>query len=141
MSRSGYVESDDIDQWAHIRWRGAVKSAIRGKRGQALLKEMAAALDAMPIKRLIASELVTETGEVCALGAVAKARGMDVSDIDPEYRELVAQKFNIANSLAAEIAYENDDEFGYFNEDPEKRWQRVRKWVEENLKDKNEQRV
>jgi hypothetical protein len=34
MSRSGY--SDDIDsaddQWALIRWRGAVKSAIRGAR-------------------------------------------------------------------------------------------------------------
>lgn len=32
MSRCGY--SDDYDQWALIRWRGAVESAIRGKRGQ-----------------------------------------------------------------------------------------------------------
>lgn len=33
MSRSGY--SEDLDMWDLIRWRGAVKSALRGKRGQA----------------------------------------------------------------------------------------------------------
>ena len=47
MSRSGY--SDDIDDnWAHIMWRGRVASSIRGKRGQAMLRELLAALDAMP---------------------------------------------------------------------------------------------
>jgi len=47
MSRSGYSDDCD-DQWSLICWRGAVKSAIRGKRGQAFLKEMLAALDALP---------------------------------------------------------------------------------------------
>ncbi len=133
MSRSGY--SDDVDDnWAMIRWRGAVTAATKGKRGQSLLKEMAAALDAMPIKRLIASELVAKDGEVCALGAVAKARALDVSGIDPQDRELVAKKFDIAEALAAEIMYENDNDFGYWNEEPEQRWRRVRKWVAENLR-------
>jgi hypothetical protein len=59
MSRSGYCEDMD-DQWAHIRWRGAVTSAIRGRRGQAFLREMLAALDAMPEKRLVAGALVFE---------------------------------------------------------------------------------
>jgi hypothetical protein len=37
MSRSGY--SDDLENWSLIRWRGAVASAIRGRRGQAFLRE------------------------------------------------------------------------------------------------------
>ena len=39
MSRSGY--SDDLDNWDLIRWRGQVSSAIRGKRGQGFLRELA----------------------------------------------------------------------------------------------------
>ena len=60
MSRSGYVDADDCDegeQWRHIRWRGAIKSAIRGKRGQAFLREMLDALDALPQKRLVPNVL------------------------------------------------------------------------------------
>jgi hypothetical protein len=41
MSRSGY--SDDCDGWALIRWRGAVNSAIKGRRGQQALREIVAA--------------------------------------------------------------------------------------------------
>lgn len=55
MSRSGY--SDDLDSWSMIRWRGAVTSATRGARGQAFFREMLAALDAMPEKKLIADDL------------------------------------------------------------------------------------
>lgn len=35
MSRSGY--SDDCYGWELICWRGAVNSAIKGKRGQSFL--------------------------------------------------------------------------------------------------------
>jgi len=57
MSRSGY--SDDCeDNWSWICWRGAVKSAIRGKRGQAFLRETLAALDALPERKLIAKDLI-----------------------------------------------------------------------------------
>ena len=58
MSRSGYTDDFD-DQWALIRWRGAVTSAIRGKRGQEFLREMAAAMDAMPEKSLSQKSLNT----------------------------------------------------------------------------------
>ena len=71
MSRSGYIDDFD-DQWSLICWRGAVKSAIRGKRGQSFLRELRDALDAMPIKKLISDDLVRD-GEVCAIGAVADA--------------------------------------------------------------------
>ena len=86
MSRSGYT-----DYCEHLGlWRGAVERAIRGKRGQAFLREMASALDAMPVKELVAEEIVRDPEHVCAIGAVALARGMDVSMIDPEDNDTVA---------------------------------------------------
>ena len=130
MSRSGY--SDEIDdQWALIRWRGAVKSAIRGKRGQAFLREMATALDAMPDKSLIAEEL-EQDGEVCALGAVGKARGIDMGPIDPEEYEVVSKTFGIPDALAREIMYENDCDWR--DETPQQRWERIRNWVDKQIK-------
>ena len=129
VSRSGY--SDDLETWALICWRGAVKKAITGSRGQALLREMLIALDAMPAKRLISRDLIKE-GEVCALGAVAAARGLDVSAVDPEDRDTVAGVFNIAPALAAEIVYENDET--WTGETPEERYARMREWVAANLK-------
>lgn len=129
MSRSGY--SYDLDNWDLIRWRGAVASAIKGARGQAFLREMLAALDAMPTKRLIARELELD-GEVCALGCVGQQRGIDQSRIDPEDRETVAKTFGIAEAMAAEIVFINDD---FRSEPPEHRWLRMRKWVAEQLRD------
>ncbi len=128
MSRSGY--SDDCNQWELIKWRGAVKSAIRGRRGQAFLKEMLMALDDLPEKRLIEGDLVAD-GEVCALGAVGLKRSIPgILDIDPYDRETIAGIFGIAPALAAEIMYENDDGAGYWSQEtPENRWRRVRDWV------------
>lgn len=131
MSRAGYTD-DDSSEYPLALWRGAVMNSIRGKRGQALIKELVAALDAMPEKRLIAHELVSEGG-VCALGAVAKARGQDVSWVDPEAYEVVAKQFNIAEPLAREIEYENDEGFYGSQETPEHRWERMRAWAVENI--------
>lgn len=132
MSRSGY--SDDCDGWDLIRWRGAVNSALRGKRGQALLTDMARALDNMPVKRLVADELVTNTGECCALGALGLARGLNMEGVDPEDRNRVAKLFDIAPALAAEVVFMND-EASWYDETPERRWERMRKWVTTNIKE------
>lgn len=132
MSRSNY--SDDLDQWDLIRWRGAVRSAIRGKRGQAFLREMLAALDAMPQKELIIGELVTASGACCALGAVAVARGIDVSDLKPEYEpEAVAARFGVAEAFSREVQYENDEAM-WVRETPAERWARMRRWVAEQIR-------
>ena len=110
MNRSNY--SDDCDGWALIRWRGAVNAAIRGKRGQALLREMLKALDAMPKKELYPGNFKTPEGEFCALGVLGNAKGIrlddlgDESDCEPEF---VGQRFGIAKALAAEIMYLNDE--------------------------------
>ena len=133
MSRSGYVDDYICDNLALGRWRAQVRSAIRGKRGQAFLRELIAALDAMPVKELIAEELVTTEGEVCAIGAVCKARGIDVSSVDYNSAEDVAAKVGIASQMVAEIEYEND-EGGWVEKDTDQdRWKRMRRWAETNL--------
>ena len=111
MSRSGYTDDCD-DILVYGRWRGAVKSALRSRRGQAFLQELIDALDAMPDKRLGADALRTDDGAYCALGVVGQARGLDLEAIDPEEREEVAQAFGIDEAMAAEIMYENDTSIG-----------------------------
>lgn len=132
MSRHGY--NDDIDQWALIKWRGQVASAIRGKRGQRLLIDLVQALDAMPEKVLIAEKLIDhEDGDaVCALGAVGVKRGLVMDKLDPEESETVAEAFDIAEQLACEITYVNDEGGHHYwrrDETPEERWRRVRAWA------------
>jgi hypothetical protein len=159
MSRHGYIEFDGDDPLAEGRWRGALKSAIRGKRGQSFLEELIQALDAMPEKAL-ASHSFTRDGEICALGAVAVKRGIDVSEFEPGDDEdewddeinhdALGAKFGIASILAREIMFENDDCDQWHWEDdgsvcegvrhgetrkhrthelPTERWQRMRDWA------------
>lgn len=136
MSRSGY--SDDYDDEHLNLYRANVDRAFLGKRGQAFLKAMLDALDAMPEKRLI-SEVMQSDGEVCAIGSVGRARGIDMADLDPDnYEEwdfagAVAHKFNIANPMAAEIMYMNDGGFWIREETPEQRYVRMRAWVESHI--------
>lgn len=132
MSRSGYNDDYCENQWANICYRGAVASAIRGKRGQAFLREMLTAMDAMPDKRLIRDAIV-EDGSACAIGTVALARGLDVSKIDPEEPDRIAEAFGIPKSLVREIEYEND-EANWDAETPENRFDRVRKWIVSKIK-------
>lgn len=135
MSRSGY--SDDLDNWTMIRWRGAVVSAMRGARGKAMLQELLDALDAMPVKRLIAHELQDETGAVCALGALGLKRGLALREIEYENAREVAKAFGIAHALAAEIEFMNDDFWGGNRDDEaanaEARWHWMRNWVADRL--------
>lgn len=126
MSRSGY--SDDCE--GVQLWRANVERAIHGRAGQSFFMELLAALDALPHKRLIPHELV-DGSECCALGAVALARGMDVTKIDESEPEEVAAAFGIRAMLAQEITYMND-EYQRLNT-PEERWQRIRNWVVSNL--------
>lgn len=127
MNRSGYIDDYDFDNLVAGRWRGMVASSIRGARGQAFLREMLEALDAMPEKRLIAHDLISE-GEVCAIGTVGIKRGLEMSEIDVEDYDYISSLFGIAAPLVQEIEYIND-ECGPQRQTPEDRWSRVRAWV------------
>lgn len=111
MSRSGYND-DCEDPLAVGRWRAAVRSALTGRRGQALLRELAEALDAMPDKRLYPGSFATADGEFCTLGVLGAKRGTDMSDLGDEDGcdpAMVGQRFGIAPAMAAEIMYLNDE--------------------------------
>jgi hypothetical protein len=138
MSRSGYVDGFD-DNWRQIIYRGQVASAIKGRRGQAFLRELIEALDALPEKELIAdqlvdNELICDDSRVCALGAVGLRRGIEMRGLDPEDHDALAQTFGIARRMVAEIEWENDEAFWAGQETPEHRWRRVRAWAQDNLK-------
>lgn len=133
MTRSGY--SDELDNWQLIRWRGAVNSAIKGRRGQAMLQEIIQALDALPEKELATNALITTDGQYCTLGALGRFRGMDMDSIDTDDRYQIANAFGCAEALAAEIMFLNDE---YYLE-PEtpntkkKRWKFMRDWVSQQI--------
>jgi len=111
MSRSGYSDDDCGDNdIRYIQWRSAVSRSIRGKRGQKMLRDLLEAMDDLPTKQLAANSLVSEDGEkFCALGALCRARGLEMSSTTPEDPLLVADMLNISRSLAAEIMYMNDE--------------------------------
>lgn len=146
MSRSGYTDDYCFEQWNWIMWRGAVASALRGKRGQSFLIEMLTALEALPVKRLVAEELVemdwvsfSHWGEhpvesVCAIGAVGRKRGIDMRALDPEDYLNVADKFGLARAMTREIVWIND-EGGSHRETPEQRYARVHGWVRSQIRE------
>ncbi len=138
MGRSGYV--DDCDEWSPFQelYPSILRRSIEGKRGQAFLHELATAMDAMPEKKLIAEVLVTRDGQCCTMGVICKTRGIDVSKIAYDDQAEVGKALGISESMARSIAFHNDDDFGEEtdgDETPEARWIRMRKWVNEQLKE------
>lgn len=152
MSRSGYSDDGDGESYSLAMWRGRVLSATRGKRGQRFFRELVAALDAMPAKRLVANDFQTTDGEVCALGCLGRAKGIDLSHLDPEDMAdnfdfgPLREAFDIAEPLAQEVMYENDEGGPYKpgryeggrwvrdEETPEERWTRVRAWAARQIR-------
>jgi hypothetical protein len=137
MSR--YSDCDDYywEPWMEGQSAGALQSAIRGRRGQRLLRDLIAGLDALPVPELAAGALEDpETGCVCALGAVRLQRGseavplpFDPTDEDADWREL-AKPFDISETLANAVVSQN--EYGSKRNDEQSRrmrWRSVRAWA------------
>jgi hypothetical protein len=145
MSRSGYTEDygEEFNNQLEF-YRKAVDRAIWGKRGQVFLKDMLAALDALPNKRLVQYEFETEEGDVCALGSVARVKGVEVPKGDfgdddgmSINAHALGRKLNIAECLVREIMFENDELGSYYagrDETPEDRFIRMRAWVASHIK-------
>jgi GNAT superfamily N-acetyltransferase len=137
MSRSGY--SDDLSETELNLYRGAVESAIRGRRGQAFLRELLAELDAMPVKELIVGRL-ENAGAYCALGVVGHARGLPLHELDSDEEDdgynvaPLARAFGVARALVAEIEFVNDERGWRHTETRAELWSRMRAWVVEQIK-------
>lgn len=113
MSR--FHENDDFDSNYCYLWDSRVRQTIKGKRGQKMLREFIDALLELPSRRLIAGNIV-KNGEVCAVGALAKKRGVDLepwddgtADDDTTARLGVAM--GLTYTLAFEMGFLNDVEY------------------------------
>jgi len=67
------------------------------------------------------------------MGAVCLSRSLDAGAIYYDDPWFVGKAMGIAECLAAEIAFMND-EWGSSAETAELRWDRMRKWVSEQIK-------
>lgn len=151
MSRVVYSEDDVVPYEFQEQ---ALKRAIEGRRGQAALRLLIRALDAMPGQRII-DDWLSKDGDVCTIGAMlvqhrveqGKSReeaieyvtgaqdvltqrrdGWDWTDI----ADLATTNIDIARYLALELV-SLTDEWGQ-GMTPEKRWAFIRTWATNNLK-------
>ena len=149
MTRHGYVDLADLDHECEDEdCTGAcleidMQERLRSPEGQAMLRELLSALDAMPTRELYAELVQREDGSMCALGALAAKKGADLSwlrdedgqefeEITEEDTEMLAEQLGIPDDLACEVTYQNDDG-GAPDETPAKRWERMRRWCVRNI--------
>lgn len=147
MSRVESWEDDEPYPNATALFERAVENAMKGRRGQALLKEIEAALLALPEKKLVAGA-VCRDGQVCMLGSVVVERavrsgktraealaelerkalewGQDDEDGDETFvflKDLLGIK---QESLAWTLVYQNDE---IWCKSPEDRYERMLEWI------------
>lgn len=170
MSRINYNEDWD-DTAALLRgyaWMGNVERSLKGKRGQVALRKLEAALEALPRGadgrgRLLNGSLLKPVPqldneyEVCALGALCLAEGMDPwklfvtwekrdarsehwwqsdnddRDYDADELMKLGPDLGMSETMAWAIIEQNDESFGY-GYTPEERWERVLEWVRSRLR-------
>ncbi len=104
--RISYSEEEDYPGEFDL-YQGNCMRSIKGKKGQAALRELEQALLAMPDKRLIANELETADGDVCAIGALVKHRGVTPKS-DPEDMEEVGMELGMPRLVAWKVVALND---------------------------------
>lgn len=161
MSRSGYSDGDcdsTEDMLRMYAWQANVRRCIGGRKGQAFMWQLYLALEALPERALVTGALVNRDGHYCALGAVARFRGLEIpehfretAEGEPdeyEFAEAMGPFLGIKDMLAREVMYENDDGDEWHEtpgppkrhctlrraDTPEERWQRMRAWVVDQLK-------
>lgn len=140
-----FCDDGDWDYGRWSLWEQATTRAIEGKRGQAALADLEAALLALPEPRLIESYLAKD-GEVCAVGALVLANRVAAGEsrasvmaelelaTDPEddcgadHTACIGAKHGrMAYAMAWRIAELNDEDLR--GRSPEKRFQQVLAWV------------
>jgi len=137
MSRLYYDEDWDYSGLQ----QGWLRSAVRGKRGQSFLRELVAALDALPTPELSAGALEDEqSGCCCAFGAVRRLRGPENVKIcfHPEEEDVspcdLAEPFGVSSTLAWAVVQVNEDMAESNTERARRRrWADVRAWAVRHL--------
>ena len=117
-------------------WEANCRRSIRGRRGQAELKQLEAALRALPQQRLTKDTLV-EGDDVCAIGAYARYKGFTLADYDPEDEtDQVGVAAGMPRLVAWSVVAQNDLHCNTFwgiplvrDMTPEERYVKVLAWV------------
>jgi hypothetical protein len=167
MSRSGYTDDGDCysteDFLRMCAWSGNVRRHLAGRAGQRFLWELYLALEALSERALIKGALVDRDGAYCSLGAVARARGVEIPAEmgvaafdkygpvleDNDFYDAACGLLGIHEMMAREVMYRNDDcdeshevpgppsdhyrSAPRREETPEERWERMRYWVVSQL--------
>lgn len=165
MSRVGdYDDWDDDEKWMlnHGRWEKNSRTTLESKRGQRALREIEAALLALPEPRLAyetfhkveRDESGKETVQACVLGAYAAHKGVEIPDSlngeDYEYRSsLTGQTYQEHTTCPAEetaswaeknlglaftLAWNLVELNDREGETPEQRYERVLAYVRAHIK-------
>lgn len=153
MTRVSYGDDSDEDGRRQLNlWNGVETRQLRSKQGQALLRELRAALLAMPEKKLAHDRVLgppgtPEAGCGCAGGELVAARLVragktrdealvelkkfdDAVLYDGEMFERLHSDHGIQRTIAWRIVECNDR---FPNETPEERHARVLRWCEEHI--------
>lgn len=144
----GYCEYDDDEYQLFHLYDHVREVSIHGCPGQKALRELEAALLAMPVKELGFAGIVDDEGRACAVGVLAMARGKKYEELPSYEQELsetaqwAKENIGLTWTLAAEISNENDgglfSTLGGENETPTQRYTRVLAWVRFNLAEGNQ---
>lgn len=120
--------------------------SLKGKRGQASLRALEAALLALPEKRLISGRIIDQAGGVCAMGALAKHLGKELPkpSTDDDYEDYfthtnrIGQACGVPEPVAMKIAWMNDEILGLgfglgSDYTDEQRYEHMLAWVRKSL--------
>lgn len=155
MSRVYYSDDEEFPGEFNLQEANTNRS-MRGKQGQAVLREMEAALVALPRKRLIQGAVACD-GDVCAVGAVlavrkATAEGVSVEEATARLGVELGERWEqedddtqqrgedagMPRLVAWRLVALNDVDFGdeYIGRaiTPEQRYEKVLAWVQEHLR-------
>lgn len=132
MSRISYNDEEDYPGQFGL-WQANCIRSIQGKQGQEELRALRDALLALPEKRLIHGSLDDEDGGVCAIGAYAKHKGLDLKAFDAESE---TDKVGVAAGMPPLVAWRvveiNDMELDR-KVTPAQRYTEMLAWVERQL--------
>lgn len=127
--RIGYSEDEDYPGQFEL-WQANCRRSLRGKQGQKELRELRAALLALPEKKLLRGELYDDHGGVCAIGAYAKHKGLKLSAFPAdEDTDRVGVQGGMPPLVAWKVVEVNDMILER-RLTPEERYTRMLAWVE-----------
>ncbi len=139
--RINYSEDEDYPGQFGL-WQGNCQRSLSGRKGQESLRELEAALLALPSKRLI-SGVLEENGDVCAIGALVRHKNIKPEADPEEEMEDIGVECGMPRLVAWKVVEMNDvDLTSKWSVDgnkiiiytPEERYTEMLKWVQAQLR-------